>query len=1601
MPVSLEIIPIPLGSQWLRTIGNSDPDDLNDFRVRFVFSGNATGLTEAGITLSPGAFLFSLEGINSVWEGVIRPPQAAGMVTVTVNQNAVAEGNPQTSKDIRVSGGFPDVDAETTTQLFAHSYSNAVGIAVSPTHIILSEGETYRTQTGANLYFLDHAGTQQSQVAMPNSRAGYIDYFNDGLILHSTDPSYRYYFQIPDLISRNIQNVFSSFGIITHTSRGLLTNNRQYNRLQTFREQGRALQLLPYGSIGTSEAVSISFDDDSFSFWTATRQGELIYLMNPSFIPNVTFVNNPETTALFFLSELTDDNTLRSYGRLNISVSNRNYDCAVYRDTLYILRADSVDTIDIRKYRPMSLNTKTRIDVQLIDEGGRLDLKQFAPDAEKFTFAVGYKKLPYLSINSSNELAVASNAVTSTSPAFVKLTGINRIDSQDFSFYLVVRQAENPVWRDVDELTMRVGSRYDLFQLVDAESIEFRSGRTQPTGSSLSNGVFTVGTEGGAAHFTARKGSRSSHIEIEVVVIQARDRSNFSDIFRHRVEIAGIDVSADVSVFPTVSATLDAVTLNDYQPNEVVLTLKSNNTNNYKYNEGVANNFWQSNNLKPAGFKEHIKVCVESLVDGRYVSHLLFSGTILKAVALVNDAGVQLTCIDESISMQETLVEGFGTLEKWDTLRRQSDETDFEGMYVPEDSLLPMQIAGSQAWNDHLKMIIRRLALPCEGRAIPNTGHLTPTQFLASGGYLETNPLLKFKAEHRSEDVRFLINQLALNKVVYNVEIDVPAVELDDPFILNRGSVAFSVERTRNTRILTDWVYDATNERILILLSNPEAHIADLLVQYNLNSDAYRVLYAFDKDVVAHRIERRNSTNYYILTSKPIPQDRSASRLPRQTDAVGYAYDSAAEGSEIKIWHFNASSGTLTEHVAEDDNRQPQLGIHYWVGFENRLYIDEFEGIVPSYRGVFKWHSNNLYYRYATSSEFGVARVNTSGTTSEMIDQTTLNYHNHLNFAFDITTSGTIYFVYATGSQYFSTLTIKRRASGGTETTILESTKFLGDLRDADGIGGAYLGAHEALFHNNYLYILAPIQLLDLGEDAQQAASPTFRITAEDTGMSGERSVTTSTALNGVSTITPGDDIPIRIDFNGSVSGATQSDLTVTGGTITAFAISSDMIDVTIRPGDPRYHKNIIIDLAQNAVTQRNEATRIILDFGTRRSRQKSSGAVLYRCNVTAATPSLEVLEKYDFVQLGACNLVVHDNAVHLVEHPPAAAKFKPINPDLDGYWTDDERTRTMGYNLVPEPLGGLKRINPVGESESLGNLWFEERPSNVAATRCLSFDGDLHVSMAYGNLDEILRVNSLASKPDNVQHLVYGKKLHYVLPKLNTNNNRYALLADIAKKINATLSFENGLIVVRDRNPYRAKTDGNTGTGTANLDFDGQNKAFPFAGYLLIGKEILKFTGIRSGTFTGLQRGILATEVTNHADNTPILYLDEVLESDRISGRLTFSTDTTRIYNVIRNSDNTSEEADTTSVTIYGELPYTLNLGLTKHELAWQAYILKNYLEHLKEPQQLINLTLKPTNYLEIGQIIGVKYGILVYAVQILSITKNKQSTQIRGRTL
>ena len=274
------------------------------------------------------------------------------------------------------------------------------------------------------------------------------------------------------------------------------------------------------------------------------------------------------------------------------------------------------------------------------------------------------------------------------------------------------------------------------------------------------------------------------------------DPANFSDTFTYRVRIAGIDVSDDLLELPEVTQSLDVITLNEYNVGEVSLTLSSDNTNAYRYNDGVSNNFWESNSLNAAGFQEPIEVFVDSDVNGTVIPHLLFSGVILENAADLEQTSVKLTCVDASLSLSNTTVEAFGTLEKWDALRQQSDEVTNVGVYIPETSLSPMQTQGASAWSDRTSLTLRDLILPSEGPAINNAGYLTSTTLETSDGLLANQPLLKFLGQHRSESVRFLIDQIALNQSVHNVEVDLPAQTVDDPYILNRGSVPYSVENS-------------------------------------------------------------------------------------------------------------------------------------------------------------------------------------------------------------------------------------------------------------------------------------------------------------------------------------------------------------------------------------------------------------------------------------------------------------------------------------------------------------------------------------------------------------------------------------------------------------------------------------------------------------------------------------------------------------------------------------------------------------------------------------------------------------------------------------
>ena len=1130
---SFTLYPIPVGSQLTSTLGADDDADTNDFEVLIVADENVSGLTLSGLSVSAGSIV-DLMGSNSVWIATVRPPETAdAALAFTIAADSVDQGNVETSKDIRVSRAFPDADAEVPTVAFSVNVGSVVeGLAVTSTRILISTHDT-------RILFYTHPGVAQTSEEMDvaSNIYGRMTAFNDGFLVK--------------IVGSNIRR----FAFGNNTQIAALSGSAQgesvvATRLGILSDKNNAdYEYLPYGKTFNADVVDI--DSVGINFDMLVHQSDLLYSAWKN------------ASGYFALVRITEDDTIEAVRvRLNIDTNTSDLselqDIAIYGDTLYSVESAGssiydIATLDIRPYRPLSKNTKALIHPVFANEGDTLDLTQYAPDAETITFDVGFDLPSYLSI--ANNTLTVSGTFTQATPCFVKLKGINRIDATEtgsFGFYLIILPSTASVWNSVDELAMQANSTYNLHQLVVADSIAFRAGKAKPTGSTLSDGVFTIGTVGGSVEFTATHNGLESHTALQIDVIQTPANLKGAR-FRYKVEIEGIDVSPDLLNAPQVSESLDPVAINETRINEATVTLKNYN----KYDINRAGNFWTANTLNSGGFQNTIKVYTEHLISGTWAENLLFSGVIGESFIKKTRTNVffQMNCVDASRLLQNIVPQTFGRLTKWAETRKTTEEATYQGVYAPETALLPIQPQSGKAWVDRTALTLSMLENASEGSVPANTGYLTEQEFRNAGGFTEVNPVLNYNTAPRGTDLEAILRLLAAGEThAYNIEIDITGKTLDTAYSLNRGNVAHHVQATRNTVLMTGWVHDDTANRILMLLSNPEQHLQDLIVEYSLTYNTYRTLHTLPKTIKAHRIERRNSTNYYLLTSGNITQDRSDTDLPRQSDKTAYAYDSLAEGSDVQIYTYNTNTGVLTAHVQNTSTYPPQLGIHYHVGFENAIYIDEFEGIVADYRGSFKWQGSYLYYRYAKDGEFGIARVNTSGTVTGLIDQTTLNYHNWLNFAFDLTSGGDIYFVYSVGGISESSLIIKRRTSAGVESTILTDTQDLDALTALDAGGGAYLGCHEALFHDDALYMLCPIQRVD----ADDASPPVYT-----------------------------------------------------------------------------------------------------------RSREKAAGMVLFSCNVTAGTPSLTVIEKWDFATHGGCNLVVHDGAIHYTEQPSAATRFKPINPSL------------------------------------------------------------------------------------------------------------------------------------------------------------------------------------------------------------------------------------------------------------------------------------------------------------------------------------------------
>ena len=330
----------------------------------------------------------------------------------------------------------------------------------------------------------------------------------------------------------------------------------------------------------------------------------------------------------------------------------------------------------------------------------------------------------------------------------------------------------------------------------------------------------------------------------------------------------------------------------------------------------------------------------------------------------------------------------------------------------------------------------------------------------------------------------------------------------------------------------------------------------------------------------------------------------------------------------------------------------------------------------------------------------------------------------------------------------------------------------------------------------------------------------------------------------------------------------------------------------------------------------------------------------------------------------------------------------------------DDEETGSRSG--TPHGSGFLKKVSTTDVVSRVGSIYYNDVSYEAGYLPMLSISNELHLGVCRSDPDAILSRDSEASHKDNFLWMKYGNALEYNLPALS-GESIYDVLSDFARKTYSLFSFQRNRIQLVDREPFKAELATAIGNTVTSLTYRGENKTFPSSGYLLINKELIRYTGRTNKTLTGLTRGVSGSSVpAAHSSGADIIYLDNVLPEDAYLGRVGLRLDTNRFYPVIRDTTEHIELRDAAQADRYTEKRLSLNLGLDTNSLPWVAYIAEKYLQDLKEIRFLVNITVKPAFHIDLGDIIPFYYDDeLLKPMRVTTIEYNRKHTRIEGRTV
>ena len=473
-----------------------------------------------------------------------------------------------------------------------------------------------------------------------------------------------------------------------------------------------------------------------------------------------------------------------------------------------------------------------------------------------------------------------------------------------------------------------------------------------------------------------------------------------------KVMILNQDVSEDVTDIEVIQNQLDVPNLTEYAVSDVSLTLMPNK---FDYSPDKASNFFTQNSHAATGYRAPIEI--QGGFRGETL-RTLFSGIVLEFSHQVQDRNYRLVATDKSVDLRNDTIEDFG-LRKNNNLRPAAQQTTFRGEFNFSDPVVPVS-RGSTSGTLAGRTLVEAQNLSDEGNLSELNYQLNQSD---SGVETERAPEddsdvlnMTYKAPLRGVSLDRTIRELLNAYGITPTAVQLPQMETQTPHWSHIARPAYEIESAQGTNnvpfgwngYVTDMVRQDSTGDMYLLYSHRGSAILPQLLKYTAATDTWSSVHQATGHMEWWQLATADFNEFFIIQTtgtyeRGVPI--FATYNPAETNQ--------AAPVQTSILKLNVSAGT-TSVFANSGNLRPQMAVHYWYGFiegTGKLRANQSRfGFLPETRTGFHVAENAVWYRYASTARFGLARMRASnGTGAEAVIENLIDeFANEASFDFTL-----------------------------------------------------------------------------------------------------------------------------------------------------------------------------------------------------------------------------------------------------------------------------------------------------------------------------------------------------------------------------------------------------------------------------------------------------------------------------------------------------------------------------------------------------------------------------------------------------------------------